>query len=283
MKQFTFTVENKFNNYKICDFLFSQGVSQEILKKVKFGGIFVNETKIFSVNEVVSGGDKVKIVLPSDVQNKFIIPVKSPLKIVYEDEYFIAVKKEAHIITHSSRYNKTPSLEQAVCGYFLPNPFTFRAVNRLDKDTSGIVLIAKDEFTASKLSSLIKSGEVKKEYFAVVENKPASNHFIIEQRIKKESPNSIRRIISQDGQYAKTEFEYIKPFANGTHLLKAILHTGRTHQIRVHLKSVNLPLYGDALYGNEKGENTYILHAYKMAFIHPFTNKKIELIANLEI
>ncbi len=283
MKEFVFLVESQYNNYTVQDFLIEKGLSKELIKKVKYGGVFINESKVLNVNNRVKVGNLLKMVLPSDEQNMFIIPRKSPLKVIYEDEYFIAVNKESGVITHSSRYNKTLSLEEIVCGYFAPTPFCFRPINRLDKDTSGIVLIAKDEFSASKFNEIAKNGGIKKEYYAVVENKPEQNSFIVENYIKKESPNSMRRVINKDGQYAKTEFEYIKPFLNGTHLLKAILHTGRTHQIRVHLKSVGLPLYADGLYGNLVNGKTYVLHAYKMEFTHPFTNKKITLISPLEL
>ena len=162
MKEFIFVVDQQFNSIKPLDFLSGKGVSDEILKKVKFGGIFINGKVLKNANDRISFGDEVKMVLQPDEPNPHILPVKVPLEVVYEDQYLIAVNKPKGMLTHSSFRNQTLSLEQVVCGYFLPHPFTFRAVNRLDRDTSGIVLIAKDAFTASLLSRQIKEGKMQK-------------------------------------------------------------------------------------------------------------------------
>jgi 23S rRNA pseudouridine1911/1915/1917 synthase len=170
-----------------------------------------------------------------------------------------------------------------VCGYFHPNPFTFRAVNRLDKDTSGIVLIAKDMLTASLLSNQIKSGEFIKTYLAIVVGKPNKNHFFIEKPIMKESENSIKRVCNDKGKYAKTECFYIKDINENLSLLKLVLHTGRTHQIRVHLSSINLPLYADSLYGERVDNESYYLHANSLTFNHPYNKEKITLKSKRDI
>lgn len=275
MKEFIFVVHQQFNNIKTIDFLKSQGVSDEIIKKVKFGGVFVNGVLLKNVNDVVNSGDEVKIVLPPDNPNPYVLPIKAPLDVIYEDQYLIAVNKPKGTLTHSSRHNKTVALEQVVCGYFLPQPFTFRAVNRLDRDTSGIVLIAKDAFTASLLSKMIKDGEMQKTYSALVVGEVSSEHFIIEKPIKRSSPSSMKRICAGDGKYAKSECTLVKRLNDGKSIIDVILHTGRTHQIRVHLSSIGFPLYADSLYGEKIEGQTYTLHAKELKFVHPITKKEM--------
>ncbi len=281
MKEFDFKVEEKFNNYKCVDFLKSIGVSAEIIGKVKHGGVFIGEKQLNNINDRVNVGEQVKIVLPLDEQNPYITPKKEKLKIIYEDDYIIAVNKERGILTHSSRHNNATSLEEIACGYFLPNAFTFRPINRLDRDTSGIVLIAKDMLTASFLGEQMKRGEIKKTYSALVVGKPKENHFIIEKPIKRQSENSMKRVVANDGQYAKTECQVVGETQNGLTQIDAGLHTGRTHQIRVHLSSIGLPLYADALYGEKVEGKTYTLHAKSLEFTHPFTKEKINLVCDL--
>ena len=283
MKEFVFVVDQQFNNIKPLIFLSKKGVSDEIIKKVKFGGVFINGVVLKNANENLDFGDEVKMVLPPDRPNPYITPIKAPLDVTYEDQYLIAVNKPKGMLTHSSRHNQTVALEQVVCGYFLPNPFTFRAVNRLDKDTSGIVLIAKDEYTASLLSKQIKEGEMQKTYSALVVGKLPSEHFIIEKPIKRLSPNSTKRTCADDGTYAKSECTLVKRLEGEKSLVDVRLYTGRTHQIRVHLSSVGLPLYADSLYGEKVEGQTYFLHAKELKFIHPITKTEMVIKANENI
>ena len=193
------------------------------------------------------------------------------------DDYLLAVNKDIGVTTHSSKYNKTLSLEQLVCGYFNPKPFTFRAINRLDKDTSGIILIAKDEYTASLLGEQMRANKIQKKYKALCVGIPKNKNFIIEKPILRENQNSIKRVCSLNGENAKTECRLIKAVGDNLSMLEVVLHTGKTHQIRVHLSSIGLPLYADSLYGEKVEGKTYSLEAYKISFTHPFTKKKIVL------
>lgn len=283
MKEFSFKTDIQFNNFKVVDFLKAKGVSLEIIKKIKIGGIYINGVLLNNINNQVFTNDVVKILLPNDETNPYIKAVKGELDVVYEDDYILAVDKKRGVLTHSSKYNDSLALDSLVCGYFYPQPFTFRAVNRLDKDTSGIVLIAKDMLTASLLSNQIKSGEFIKTYLAIVVGRPNKNHFIIEKPIMKESENSIKRVCNDKGKYAKTECFFVKDINEKLSLLNIILHTGRTHQIRVHLSSINLPLYADSLYGERVENKTYYLHANSLTFIHPYTNEKITLKSKRDI
>ncbi len=275
MREFSFNVTEKFNDYKVLDFLKSQGVSREIILKVKFGGIKLNQTIISNANQKVKTGDLITITLPPDQINQFITPIKEQLEIIYEDEYLLAVKKEKGVLTHSSKYNKIKSLEQIVLGY-LGEDVCFRPVNRLDRDTSGIVLVAKDMFSASLMAKQMKEGLFKKTYSAVVVGKPTEKHFFIEKPIKRQDDVSMKRVCDESGDYAKTECIFVSE-KDGLSTLDITLHTGRTHQIRVHLASVGLPLYADSLYGEKVDGKTYNLCAKTLEFTHPFTKERIKL------
>lgn len=277
MDKYLFLVSKKLNNFSVKDFLLASDVSQEIIKSIKVGGIKINGILNQNINDKVYIGDKVEITLPIGEVNEFIKPIKGDLNIVYEDEYFIAVVKERGILTHSSKHDKTLSLEELTLGYFALKPFTFRPINRLDKDTSGIIIVAKDMLSASKLNSLISEGKIKKYYKAVAVGNPNKRKFIIEKPIKRLSEDSVKRVCSEDGKYAKTIVKVVKKLPNDKFLADIELITGRTHQIRVHLSSIGYPLYADSLYGEKVNGESYDLVAYKLSFVHPFTNKKLKI------
>ena len=135
--------------------------------------------------------------------------------------------------------------------------------------------------TASFLGEQMKRGEIKKTYTAIVVGKPNEKHFFIEKPIKRQNENSMKRVCADDGQFAKTECQVVCELDDGLTVLDLKLHTGRTHQIRVHLSSIGLPLYADALYGQKVDGKTYTLHAKSLEFIHPFTKEKIFLFREL--
>ena len=280
MKKYNFTVNETYDNKIIKDFLKSLGLSDRLLFKVKFGGIFVNGKNVF-LDYRVKNGEQIEIIMPKDEPNEYIEPRFVPLKIIYEDNYLIAVHKPSGMLTHNT-FGGNHSLENALAGYFYPTPYVFRGVNRLDKDTSGIVIVAKDSLIASILSEQIKKGDFKKYYKAIVCNTPPSKHGIIEQPIKKESDISIKRIIDSSGKQSKTEYFLEKTLSNNLSILSYILHTGRTHQIRVHSAFIGCPLYADKLYGQEIEGKTFCLCAYKLELTHPISKQRLILTTDLD-
>lgn len=279
MKTYLFKVKSKTN---VQDFLLSElNLSLNIINKIKSGCIFVDGAPCKSLFDVLNANSKVEIVLPKDEVNPYLTPNNYPLEVVYEDEYILAVIKPKGMLTHSSKYNKAPTLESAVVSMF-NEPFTFRSINRLDKDTSGIVIIAKDIISASYFNNLIKANGIKKTYQAVVVGKPNKQSFIIDAPIERESEHSIKRVVSPIGKQSKTECLNVKELPNNLSMVEVLLHTGRTHQIRVHFSYIGHPLFGDALYGEKVDGKTYTLHAGKIEFTHPFTSEKILLTAPLK-
>lgn len=276
MKDFTFTVTEKFNNKTLKDFLKYIGISDRVLIKTKFGRITINDKVAFVIDKVESG-DIVRLSLPNEQPNEYATPLFTPLSVLYQDEYFIAIDKPAGMLTHNTKSDNKYSLENALSGYFHPNSFVLRAINRLDKNTSGIVLVALDEISACLLNQQHLDGRLQKEYLAILNSTPPNNHGFIDAPILRESPSSLKRMVSNQGQQAKTEYFLVKELESGKALVKFILQTGRTHQIRVHSAYIGCPLYADYLYGEEVENQSYYLCANKLTFFHPFTQKTVTI------
>ena len=186
----------------------------------------------------------------------------------------LAVDNPTNMPTHPSKGNSLPTLANAVMAKY-GGDFVFRAVNRLDRDTSGIVLIAKDELSAYRLSESMKSGKFVKKYEAVISGCPEKKKGIIDAPIRRESEGSTRRIVAPDGKRAVTEYRVIKELS-GNAVCEIRLHTGRTHQIRVHMAHIGHPLVNDFLYG-KRGDEPYSLRCVELCFSHPKNNSKITI------
>ena len=252
------------------------GLSLNRLKKVKVSGILVNGEPV-TVRKVVRDGDTLTLVLPEENESD-IAPIKAPLNIVFEDEDILAVSKPTSTPVHPSRGNHLVTLANAVMWYYRDIPFVFRAVNRLDRDTSGIVLIAKNAEAAYKLSAAMKQGKFIKEYLAIVDGCPAQKCGTVNAKIAREREGEMKRVVREDGKDAVTHYEVLK--TNGdTSLLRIRLETGRTHQIRVHMAHIGHPLTNDFLYGGGKPGDTYCLHAERLTIPHPQTGEIITLVS----
>ncbi len=197
-----------------------------------------------------------------------------PLDILFEDEHILAVNKKSGMPTHTSHGHNSGTLANAVMGHC--GEITFRAVNRLDKNTSGIVLIAKNGAIAGSLKN-----SVQKEYVAIVHGEISSSGEICAP-IKRKGEYRMEREVSPDGDYAKTLFEPIKTGENYSFIRLKLL-TGRTHQIRVHMSYLGHPLLGDDLYGGKAdlGFTHHALHCEKLTFTHPITGENTVLNAPL--
>lgn len=276
MKDIKSTVPPEFDGIKIVDYLKRPlSLSVSLIKKVKFGGVFINGTNV-TMRAIVRSGDEVHVILPTE-RSDGIRPIDMPLDIVYEDEYFIAVNKPREMPTHPSKGNSLPTLAEGIMSYFGDSEFVFRAINRLDRDTSGIVIIAKDAHTANKLSASMKAGDYVKKYVGLVMGIPSPESGIIDAPIERIAEGDIRRTVRPDGKRAITEYKVEKILDDGNSLCEITLHTGRTHQIRVHMSYIGHPLVGDFLYGDRVVGNTYLLHAKYIEFPHPITGERLKL------
>lgn len=276
-KKLEFTVPESCNNTTVKTFLRKNcAVSARIiaqLKREKDG--ILRDNKNIKTIDILKSGEKVVLNLPDEENN--IKPVKGDLNILFEDEYIIVFDKPYGIPVHPTKVHQTNTLANfhSYMQKALNQNYKFRAVNRLDKDTSGIVVAAKDKYTASYLFN-----NIDKTYFAVCEGKINCSG-TIDKPIKIKDGHSIQRICALDGQKSITHYEPISVNNNHT-LLKIKLETGRTHQIRVHFSSIGHPLAGDDMYGGSlEFINRQALHCGEVNFIHPFSKEKIIIKSDL--
>ena len=274
MKVYNFKVNGLDKVITVENFLKLNKVSNVIILKIKRGGILVNNQTAKTI-DLVKNGDEVTITLPTSEQNSYVTPLNYPIEILYDDDYFLAVNKPIGMLSHNSKSNSKFSLENAIY-YEYHNEFLFRPVNRLDKDTSGIVIIAKDEYSASLLGEIIAKGKLKKTYVGILKGTLNSKKGVINAPIKKLN-DEIKRVVDSDGKPSITKYEVLKILPNGNTLCKFNLITGRTHQIRVHTAHIGHPLYADALYGEKIDGINYTLTCASVEFTHPFTNKNVKI------
>ncbi|MDD6213968.1 MAG: RluA family pseudouridine synthase [Firmicutes bacterium] len=239
------------------------------------GGIFLNGERVF-VNKLVSVGDRLSIILPES-SSQGIVPNNIPLDILHEDEDLLAVNKPYNMPTHPSHGHFEGTLANAVCYYYKDAPFTFRAVTRLDRETSGVVLIAKNAYACARLSEQLRAKELYKEYLAICVGTVYEKSGRISAPIRREHNGIIKRCISQDGKPAVSDYTIIDE-ANGLSLARLVPRTGRTHQLRLHMVHIGIPILGDSLYGIAENRRLF-LHCRKLNFIHPINSEKIEIIA----
>ena len=226
--------------------------------------------KKLTLNDIIT----VKIDFEEEKNNK-IVPIKMNLDILYEDDCILIINKPPFMPVHPSSAHFTDTLSNGVQYYFdLKNTkHKVRLVNRLDMNTSGIVVFAKNSYIQEILISQMKNKTFHKEYIALVQGFWKYNKGTINAPIKRKENSIIERIVSPDGDIAITHFEKQQQYAEYS-LIKFLLETGRTHQIRVHCQYVGNPILGDTLYGTSSGLiNRQALHAYKISFIHPLNNK----------
>lgn len=273
-----FTVEKNEEAATLGAFLRSRGVSFGLLKRIKFlpDGIAVDGQKQ-NTNYKLTMGQKVTIDVsdrPQEIARSIVVPQDIPMDIVYEDFCCMVVNKPYGMAIHPSMDYGLGTLANAFCGYWKAKgqEKTYRALNRLDKNTSGLVMIALDAFSAQKLKN-----KVDKVYTAIVEGKIEEFHGFIEGKIARVEGSIITRCVGENGQDAKTEYNVIK-CSDEFSLVDIKLHTGRTHQIRVHFAYIGHPLAGDDMYGGKRTSiSRHALHCKEMEFISPENGAKVSI------
>lgn len=261
------------------EFLKEKEVSSTALTDIKFkGGSIEANGQEATVRYVLSEGDLVSVTFPSEEPSEGMKAEAIPLAILYEDDYLIVLNKPAGMSTIPSREHPAGSLANGLVGYYekIGLKATSHIVTRLDRDTSGLVLVAKHRHVHHLLSKQQKSGGVKREYEAFAEGEFSEQSGTIEQPIGRKSDSIIEREVRPDGQYACTHFDVIGTYGGLFSRVRLRLETGRTHQIRVHLGFIGHPLLGDDLYGGDVALITrQALHCRKVSFYHPFLGKEM--------
>lgn len=266
MRIIEFKITEKDNNKQIKDFLREFGVSASLLTKLKHteNGITLNDKFARTIDRITAGDT-----LVISIENSGHMPAKltsSTVEAVYSDDDLLILNKPPMMPVHESRNHQGDTLANAAACY-MDKDTAFRSVYRLDRDTSGLVLIAKHELAASKLA-----GKIKKDYYAVCQG-ILNGSGTINLPIRRLNDSIIKRGVFDDGEKAVTHWQAVKNYTNST-LLKIHLETGRTHQIRVHFSHLGYPLLGDTLYGNSCDKiDRQALHCKTIYFTHPITEK----------
>lgn len=279
-KQIIIKISDEQSGKAIKNVLSHMGFSSGIVRGLKKAedGITLNGKPVHT-NICVNRNDILSVTL-RDKNSPNILPVDLPLDILYEDDDVLAVNKPRAMPTHPSQNHHDDTLANAVMYYFRGREFTFRAVTRLDCDTSGIVLVAKNAFCAQLLNNDIKNGLINKEYYAIVNGIPNPPRNVLSAPIKRVENSVILRCVSPDGKQAITEYNVLET-KNELALMHLVPRTGRTHQLRVHMSYIGHPIYGDDLYGAPQSEDRTLLHCGRLGFTHPITKKNMELICPL--
>lgn len=276
---FEFTVRPDELPCTLGEYLRARGFSRQIiihLKKTPMG-IQVNGQWAY-VRTVLQAGDLVTIHLSETESSEKIPPVLMELDILYEDQDILVVNKPADTPVHPSLHNYENTLANGIAWYFQQKgePFVFRCINRLDRDTTGLLILGKNAYSASVLSSQMKKREIHRTYLGAAQDIPQPPEGTVAAPIAREKDSAILRCVDfQHGEEAVTHYKTLCTEKDSS-LIRFSLETGRTHQIRVHMKYLGTPLLGDYLYNPEYSKIKRVaLHSYSLEFRHPVTNEEL--------
>lgn len=268
---------------------------EQFLRRKRYSGQNLSEIKRMPKSILVNGvhyymrqelstGDHLQVRICETQNSEKIPPTKLPLDIVYEDEDLLVLNKPAGMPIHPSLNNYTNSIANALAYYFQSQgkPFIFRCCNRLDRDTSGLTIVSKHLVSGSILSDMTKYREVHREYLAIARGSVTPSEGTICAPLGRKEGTIIERTVDwEHGEEAATHYKLVKE-ANGHSLVSLRLETGRTHQIRIHMKYLGYPLIGDYLYNPDMEYMTrQALHSHHMEFPHPITGEHMSFTAPL--
>lgn len=282
--QFDFVVDA---HVKIKTFLKQQDVSKSLLAKIKFSGgkILVNG-KEENATYLLDIGDHLSIIIPSERDELGTLkPITHPLAIVYEDAHFLVVNKPVGIPSIPSILHSN-TMANFVKGYYVDQNYENQQVHivtRLDKDTTGLMLLAKHGYAHARLDKQLQRKTIDKRYLALVSGRGQLDDVgEIIAPIARSEDSIIARCVAKGGKYAHTSYKVVKSFGD-VHLVDVRLHTGRTHQIRVHFAHIGFPLLGDDLYGGQMdtGIGRQALHCHSLKWHNPFSQEVVALRSKL--
>ena len=284
----TYTTDHFISPLPVNHFLKQKGFSSQNLVQLKKDPTAVQANGIpCFMNHILQPGDTLTLHIHEEHSSEKIPPVELPLDITYEDEDLMVINKPAGMPIHPSMNNYYNSLANGLAYYFAQQncPFVFRCINRLDRDTSGLTIIAKHYVSAGMLSTMIAnktSSSITREYLAIVKGSVLPSEGTITAPLGRKEGSIIERCVDfEKGESAVTHYRVLDE-KNGHSLVSLILETGRTHQIRIHMKYLGYPLIGDYLYNPDMEQiQRQALHAWKLSFVHPITGEKMQFTAPL--
>lgn len=289
MKILNFSVEGNFKGKRLDVFLQNQclDISRNNIKKlIENGFVKINSKEIKKVGIKLKGNENIILSIP-DEEKKEIKEEKIPLEIIYEDDYIAVINKPSNMIVHPAQNIYSGTLVNAILYHFknLSNMDSIRPgiVHRLDKDTSGLIIITKTDEAYEKMVAMFQEKSMKKTYIAICKGNFGEKTGRIENLIGRD-PNERKRmaVVGTNGKIAITNYEVIDEVQDFS-LVKVNIETGRTHQIRVHMKYLNHPILGDGIYGTtSRIIKRQMLHAYMLEFQHPITGKIIKVVGELQ-
>lgn len=269
------------DNSRIDQYLsdYFEDISRSKLTKLIKDGFVLNNGKKIKPSFIVSDDDLIEINL-KELEIKKLEPENLDIEIIYEDKDIAVINKPYDIISHPTNSIRSNTVVNFLLSKYKNLPTIYghdRAgiVHRLDKDTSGLMIIALNEESMSKLKDMFKNRDIIKKYRAIVVGNMPQKNGVIEGYISRSTKNRKLMMISDSGKYAKTTYE-LKDYKDGFSYLEINLHTGRTHQIRVHLSSISHPILGDKDYNNSKSKYNVLrqlLQAFYLEFHHPITGE----------
>lgn len=244
-------------------------------KLIKEGNILVNGT-LLTPDYRVHKGDRITIEIPPD-KTISLKPEKIPLKIIFEDDFILVIDKQPGLVVHPTIDHPSGTLVNAIISHlkdFDQNSFRPGIIHRLDKDTSGLIVVAKTKAALENLKNQFKIRQVEKKYIALVSGQVAKEKGLITGLINRHPKYKQKFIVDNEGKEAQTEYKVLKRFVGYT-LLELTPLTGRTHQIRVHLAYIGHPIVGDKLYGGKMLLSRQFLHAAFLELVHPQTKQRL--------
>lgn len=256
-------------------------ISSRLVRKLQeSNGILLNGNKV-SMDKITTKGDT--LIIEMDDENQEIKPQDIPLDIIYEDYDLIVVNKQPYILVHPTKNHKDNTIANGLANYFKEKNINkkIRFVNRLDMNTSGILVIAKNPFGHQQMAQQFENNTVDKRYIAVVNGRLDKEYGVIDKPIGRSNEDSIKNLVTKKGRRAITKYWVIERYNNAT-MLEVKIETGRTHQIRVHLNHIGHPIIGDTLYyKTSELIDRQALHSYSLEFNIPRDGRKIKIYADL--
>ncbi len=278
---FTYPIHETNDGITVEELLLSHGYSRKLIIDLKKSPDYLTvRGEHVYVTRKLTSGDVLTVRFPEETSSGHIVETEMPLDIVYEDEHLMVINKQADLPIHPSQGNYSNTLANGISWYFARKgePFVYRVINRLDRDTTGLLILAKHALSACILSDMVRNRQIHRTYLAAADGDLRTAYpdgcGIIDAPIARVDGSTIERCVDYErGETARTQFRLLR-FCPDIHasLVELKLETGRTHQIRVHMKHLGFPLFGDFLYHpNYRFIRRQSLHSWKLEFVHPIT------------